>query len=166
MKTLNSMQRQHGVAMVVGLLFLLVVTIISLVAASNSTLGLKMSANMQDSYESFQAAEAGIIAAVATVNTSDDVFDGDSAMNIWDPSSPDKSDSTLMSKINSGTVRVDTDVYITAAETTCPRSTEGSSVGVFDCDYYRVESEDEVPRKARTKVNLGVVKTIIGAGSR
>ena len=166
MKTLEHIQRQHGVAMVVGLLFLLVVTIISLVAASNSTLGLKMSANMQDSYESFQAAEAGIIAAVATVNTANDIFDGDDSLNIWDTSSPDNPDSTMMSKVNSGTVRVDTDVYITAAETTCPRSAAGSSVGVFDCDYYRVESEDAVPRKARTKVNLGVVKTIIGAGSR
>ena len=42
-----------------GLLFLLVVTIIAVTAANNSTLGLKMSASMQDSYRSFQSAEAG-----------------------------------------------------------------------------------------------------------
>ena len=47
-----------------GLLFLLVVTIIAVTAANNSTLGLKMSASMQDSYRSFQSAEAGLDAVL------------------------------------------------------------------------------------------------------
>jgi hypothetical protein len=40
-----------------------------------------------------------------------------------------------------------------------------SSVGLFDCDYYRIAAEHEVPKEARTKVELGVVKTIIGSGT-
>ena len=63
---LNAMKnaaRQSGVVLVTGLLFLLVVTIIAVTAANNSTLGLKMSASMQDSYRSFQSAEAGLYAA-------------------------------------------------------------------------------------------------------
>ena len=48
---LNAMKnptRQSGVALVTGLLFLLVVTIVAVTAANNSVLGLKMSASMQD----------------------------------------------------------------------------------------------------------------------
>ena len=59
-------------AAVVALLFLLVVTVISVIAASNSALGLKMSANMADSYDSFQSAEAGIVAALALAETAND----------------------------------------------------------------------------------------------
>ena len=43
--------------------------------------------------------------------------------------------------------------------------TMGPGVGLFDCDYYSITSEHEVPREARTKVELGVVKTIIGSGT-
>jgi len=68
---------QRGVALVVALLFLLVVTVISVIAASNSTIGLKMSANLQDSYASFQSAEAGIIAVLSLAGTANDPFDGD-----------------------------------------------------------------------------------------
>ena len=60
MNNSRSSARQDGVVLVTTLLFLLVVTIISITAANNSSLGLKMSANMQDAYRSFQAAEAGI----------------------------------------------------------------------------------------------------------
>ncbi len=60
---------------------------------------------------------------------------------------------------------MDVDVFLTTAATACPRSETGSSVGLFDCDYYRIASEHEVPKEARTKVELGVVKTIIGGGT-
>ncbi len=66
--------RQQGVALVVALLFLLVVTIISVIAASNSAIGLKMSANMADSYASFQSAEAGILAVLSLAGTANDPF--------------------------------------------------------------------------------------------
>jgi hypothetical protein len=69
---LNAMKnpaRQSGVVLVTGLLFLLVVTIIAVTAANNSTLGLKMSASMQDSYRSFQSAEAGLYAALGLAGT-------------------------------------------------------------------------------------------------
>ncbi len=75
--TLNAMKnptRQAGVVLVTGLLFLLVVTIIAVTAANNSTLGLKMSASMQDSYRSFQSAEAGIDAVLGLAGTAWDPF--------------------------------------------------------------------------------------------
>ncbi|MEE4143328.1 MAG: PilX N-terminal domain-containing pilus assembly protein [Halieaceae bacterium] len=150
---------QRGVALVVALLFLLVVTIISVIAASNSTVGLKMSANLQDSYASFQSAEAGIIAVLSLAGTASDPFDGDDTP---DPFADFTAADHPLRGLSDGADSVNTDVYLTTAGTACPRSAVGSSVGLFDCDYYRITSEHEVPREARTKVELGVVKTIIG----
>lgn len=161
-------RRQRGVALVVALLFLLVVTIISVIAASNSSLGLKMAANMQDAYSSFQSAEAGIVAALALAGTPQDPFDGDDepdpfAFFAADPNTlhPLRNLNDFASDPNS----VDVDVFVTNTGATCPRSAAPSSVGLFACDYYRLESEHAVEKKARTQVNLGVVKTIIGAGA-
>jgi len=156
---------QSGVALVVALLFLLVVTIISVIAASNSSLGLKMSANLADSYSSFQSAEAGIIAALSLAGTAEDPFKGVAEVNLFDPDNPYATFSAVnhpLRDLNDGVASVEVDVFLTNAATACPRSATGSSVSLFDCDYYRIASEHEVPKKARTKVELGVVKTIIG----
>lgn len=157
--TINKTQR--GVALVVALLFLLVVTVISVMAVSNSTIGLKMSANLQDSYASFQSAEAGIIAVLSLAGTADDPFDGD---NTPAPFAAFNSANHPLRNIADGPDSVDAEVFLTTAGTACPRNAVGSSVGLFDCDYYRIAAEHEVPKEARTKVELGVVKTIIGGG--
>ena len=74
LNAMNNPTRQSGVVLVTGLLFLLVVTIIAVTAANNSTLGLKMSGSMQDSYRSFQSAEAGLYAALGLAGTAQDAF--------------------------------------------------------------------------------------------
>jgi Tfp pilus assembly protein PilX len=168
MKSHDACSGQRGVALVVALLFLLVVTIISVIAASNSALGLKMSANLQDSVASFQSAEAGIMAALALAGTASDPFDGDNSGSIFNNTTDPKywgcndASNPLHNLSGSGACAVETDVFLTTAATACPRNSLGSSVGLFDCDFYRVASEHEVPQEARTKVELGVVKTIIG----
>jgi hypothetical protein len=156
--------RQQGVALAVSLLFLLVLSMISVMAASNSALGLKMSANMADSFSSFQSAEAGVIATLSLADdAANDPFDGDDSLDPFAAFDPD-TDHPLAG-LNDGASNVDVRVFMTTASTTCPRSEIGSSVGLFDCDYYRIESEHEVQKKARTRVQLGVVKTIIGSGN-
>lgn len=170
MNTRESTARQRGVALVVALLFLLVVTVISVIAASNSALGLRMSANLQDSYASFQSAEAGVLAVLALAGTANDPFDGDDSRDVFDNSADpkywacDNVDNPLL-KLNDGACAVEADVILTTAATACPRSATGSSVGLFDCDFYRVTAEHEVPKEARTRVEMGVVKTIIGGSS-
>jgi type IV pilus assembly protein PilX len=170
MKNRHSSPSQQGVALVVALLFLLVVTVISVIAASNSAIGLKMSANMADSYASFQSAEAGIIAALSLAGTANDPFDGDDSQDIFrEPEGPKywrcNNANNPLRALNDGACAVETDVFLTTAATACPRNSVASSVGLFDCDYYRITSEHEVPREARTRVELGVVKTIIGSGT-
>ncbi len=154
--------QQQGMALVVSLLFLLILTVISVVAATNSRSALKMSLNAQDGLRSFQAAEAGVYAALATTDTAIDLFNGVSTEDVFGGLSVEESPLGLM---ETGT-DVTTDVFLTADATSCPRQLNGSSVGLFDCDYYRIESEHDVDRRARTKINVGVVKTIIGKNIR
>lgn len=170
MKLAHSIQRQgqRGVALVVALLFLLVVTVISVIAASNSSLGLKMSANMADSYSSFQSAEGGIIAALSLAGTgAADPFTGDDELDPFSTFDPNSDHPLANVDGGNGPSTVDVDVFIMSRDLVCPRSASGadSSAGRFSCDYYRVASEHEVQRKARTKVQLGVVKTVLGSGT-
>ena len=156
--------RQQGVALATSLLFLLVVTILSITAANNSSLGLKMSANMQDSYRSFQAAEAGIYAALGLAGTAQDPFQRQAVVN--DPFQGVSTHPLRNLAADPNDVPLNVDVYLISTARACPRPPAqrgGTSVGVLDCDYYRVESEHDEPAKARTRVELGVVKTVIGS---
>jgi type IV pilus assembly protein PilX len=154
--------QQRGMALVVSLLFLLILTVISVVAATNSRSALKISLNAQDGLRSFQAAEAGVYAALATTGTATDLFNGISSKDVFGGLSVEESPLGLL---ETGT-DVTTDVFLTADATACPRQVNASSVGLFDCDYYRIESEHDLDRRARTKINVGVVKTIIGKNVR
>ena len=159
--------RQSGVALVVALLFLLVVTIIAVTAANNSALGLKMSTNMQDSYQSFQAAEAGIYGVISLAGSTNepfnrrtvvtDPFNGLSATHPLRNLAPDPNSPVIDN--------VDVTINLLGTDRTCPRppgGAGGTSVGLFDCDYYQIQSEHDDPGRARTSVELGVVKTVIG----
>jgi len=150
---------QRGVALVVSLVFLLVITIISVVAATNSKVGLTMTSNMQDAYESFQAAEAGVLAAIATSGTADDVFvGGDIEPDVFDHLGDTEGP---LGHLNDGSTKVEVDVLRTRFEGSCPRVLEGFSVDKISCDYYRIDAEHLVERKAFTRVSQGVIRTTI-----
>lgn len=153
---------QGGIALVVSLIFLLTITIISVVAAGNSRYALQISSNAQDSLRSFQSAEAGVYAALATSGTAGDLFVGRTTRDVFgamaDADSP-------LGLLETGASSVTTDVLFTTDATVCPRKLAGSSVGLFDCEYYRIESAHAVAQRARTQVNMGVVKTIISKGA-
>ncbi|MFT4823999.1 MAG: type IV pilus assembly protein PilX [Halioglobus sp.] len=165
MRTSKINAHQSGVALVVALLFLLVVTVISVTAANNSSVGLKMAANMSDSYSSFQSAEAGIFGLLGLANTAFDPFDGSNSATPF-VGIPASSHPLRNLNLHGGAGSVDVDLFITAGATQCPRQANGYSTELLDCDYYRVASEHQEPQKARTKVELGVVKTIIGSTAR
>ena len=164
MKAGKERSLQQGVALVVALLFLLVVTVISVIAASNSSISLKMSANLADAYASFQSAEAGVIAVLSLAGTADDPFDGDDTP---DPFSAFDPNEHPLSGLSDGARSVGAEVILTTAATTCPpESAEtASSARLYDCEFYRIDAEHAVPREARTKLELGVIKKIIGTDS-
>jgi|AntAceMinimDraft_5_1070358.scaffolds.fasta_scaffold33532_2 hypothetical protein len=167
MDAIKVAEHQRGVALVTVLLFLVVVSVISLTAAQNSALGLKMSGSMQDSYLSFEAAEAGLYAALGLAGGAQDPFQrqlivADPFQNVAiNPLRNQAADPG-----NPGADPIDVNVYLLSTQRACPRPATargGSSVGKFECDYYRIESEHDVPGRARTRVELGVVKAVIGS---
>jgi type IV pilus assembly protein PilX len=163
MNTLPISHNERGAILVVSMLFLLVVTIIAVVAARNSTFSTKMSSNMQDSYSSFQSAEAGVLAALMLSRTANDPFDG----NHEDaPFAAYTEENHPLRELNDEPAATTVEVLFTGNALSCPRAVAGFSEGLLDCDYYRVESEHEVEQRARTRVDLGVVKTLIGSASR
>ncbi len=148
--------RQSGVALVTGLLFLLVVTIIAVTAANNSTLGLKMSASMQDSYRSFQSAEAGIDAVLGLAGTAWDPFKSKD-----DTAAPLQGFTDFEGGMNhpfrnqaADPTAVPIDVDVRFIRTGRCRLADYSDL--FDCDYYRIKSEHVEPGRARTQIQLGV----------
>lgn len=159
----RSPKYSEGVALITALLFLLVVTVLAVTAANNSSLGLKMSANMQDSYRSFQAAEAGVYAALGLVDTPQDPFDRTDRTD--EPFAGITNHPLRNLAADPNDAGVDVDVVLIAIDRSCPRPPTdrgGSSTGIFACDFYRIESEHEAVGEARTQVEMGVIKTIIG----
>ena len=153
---LNAMKnrtRQSGVVLVTGLLFLLVVTIIAVTAANNSTLGLKMSVSMQDSYRSFQSAEAGVDAVLGLAGSASDPF-----KNRNDTASPFTDFEGGMNHpfrnqaADPNAVPIDVDVHFISTD----RCRLVDYSDLFDCNYYRIKSEHVEPGRARTQIQLGV----------
>lgn len=161
MKSIARVNRQRGVALVVALLFLLVVTLLSVTAARNSSFSLQMSGNMQDQNDSLQSAEAAVFGALALANTGDDPFNGFSTNNPFQGLSPSPLDAV------SDPNAVGASVTLTAIDRSCPRpqrsDSGGSSEGSFACDHYRIDGQHSVPMRARTRISLGVVKTVLAS---
>lgn len=171
--------KQQGVTLVVAILFLLILTIISVFAATNSTLELKMAGNMQDSFTSFQTAEAGAKAVIALAGTANDPFDGVSTVDPthpddttpttagWDPFVPWEDDDVdhPLAKVTGSPASIEVNLNLTTAASTCPRSANGFSSDILACDHYDIQAIHNEPQRARTEVHHGVVKTVIGNAS-
>ena len=68
MDTSTNISKQKGIAMIVTLLLLIVLTIIALSSSRNTTLQLRMSSNMQSRIEAIQYAQAALDLVVEKVN--------------------------------------------------------------------------------------------------
>lgn len=160
MRLLSSRHSERGAVLAVSMIFLLVVTIIAVVAARNSTFGTKMASNLQDAYSSFQSAEAGILATMLLSRTANDPFQGD---HVETPFAAYTDDNHPLRELNGEPDDVTVKVYFTGSALPCPRKALGESVNFKECDYYRIESEHNVEQRARTKVDLGVTRELIGS---
>ncbi|GAB5452653.1 MAG: hypothetical protein Hals2KO_29810 [Halioglobus sp.] len=151
-------RHERGIAMAISLLFLLVVTIISVTAARNSSLSLKLSSNLQDQVNSLQSAEAALYGALALKETANDPFlPNITTVNPFETINPaDMVDPNSIETI---------EVSLIALELPCPRGRAGSddvwSIDKVSCDYFRIDSEHEVERRARTRTSLGVIKPVL-----
>jgi len=150
---------QRGVALVVALLFLLVVTLLAVTAARDSSFSLQMTGNLQDQADSLQSAEAAAFAVLGLARTPDDPFDGTDTPEPFAGVIP----SPLADLNNPGALGAA--VTLLALDRSCPRGTPAgsSSEGLFACDNYRIDALHDVPSRARTRVSLGVIKTVLSS---
>ena len=65
MQAMQSVQRQHGAALVVGLILLVVITVLAISGMNTATTELAMARNDQNYENAFQAAETGLETALA-----------------------------------------------------------------------------------------------------
>ena len=152
---------ESGVALVTVLLFLIVVTVISATAAMNSSLSIKMTTNLQDAYHSFQSAEAGVHAVLGLTETEFDPFDRNP---VSDPLAKYASDMHPLNNMAGGRESISTQIEPLAVLASCPRTYAergGTSINMFRCDYYRVNSEHNLEGKSRSRVEMGLVKTVM-----
>jgi type IV pilus assembly protein PilX len=147
---------QRGVALAFTLILLTVVTIIGVFAATTGSLELRMSRNMQESMDSFQAAEAGIEAVLTLAGTGPSPFQGEDVDDPFANLSP-----SPLEQLNDGEASVDVDVVLVLRDAPCPRGLDGFSADLIACDHYRVESLHDTP-DARTQLDVGVVRPVIG----
>ena len=150
--------RQQGVALVVALILLTVLALIGIYAAATGSLELRMARNMQDAYDSFQSAEAGIAAVVSLARLGPDPFTGD------DEDEPFNGADDPLEQLNDGQDSVTATVELILLGAGCPRSELASSTNLIACDHYRVEAE-HVSDDARATVDQGVVKSVIGSAT-
>lgn len=108
---------QHGAALVVGLLLLLVLTILAISGMTTATLELQMAGNEQYQERAFQRAEAGVEQAMAA-----GVFTTDPAAIAAQFNNPTSVDPTPKRGVNAGT-----DVA---------GCTDGSGNQITDCEYF------------------------------
>lgn len=153
---------QKGVALVVALLFLLVVTLLTVTAARDSAFSLKMSGNLQDQYDSLQAAEATALATMALYDTGgDDPFDGSDTANPFAGITAHPLEQHLADLNDIGA-----SVILTHLEEACPRATSERDTwdgGIGEgpkCDRYRIDAQHNKPERARTRVSLGVIRRL------
>ncbi len=159
MKARTIRARQRGVALAAALILLTVLTLISIFVASTAGLELHMAKNMQDSFNSLQSAEGGVTALVRLVRGGPDPFTREDKSNPFQGVSP-----SPLSELNDGAASVNVNVVFMLEGASCPRSTHGYSVDLVSCDHYRIESRHSGPN-ARTKVDQGMVKPVIGSAS-
>lgn len=148
--------RERGVALVIALILLVVVTSLSIFGAASGALDLRVSGNMQAASDSFQEAEAGIAAVMTLAGTGPDPFTGvDKADPLQGASG------NPLGGLNDGAASLDLDVVLKVREGTCPRSRLAFSADLIACDHYRVQSAHSAA-DSRSRVDQGVVKSVIG----
>ena len=147
----NTCRREKGVVMMVSLLLLIILSIIGFEGMSSSTFNLRMAGNIQNLYDSFQVADAGIAAAMAD----GDSFDGTDQADIFAGGTSGSIEDFIVAEVN--VTRLLPDV-----ELECPRSSAASSITFIGCEHYTVDSEhNDAVSGARTRLFEGTAKEIL-----
>ncbi|MDZ7781684.1 MAG: pilus assembly PilX N-terminal domain-containing protein [Halioglobus sp.] len=158
--------KQQGVALVVALLFLVIVTLLAVTAARDSSFSLKMSGNMQDRYAAINAADEAAFAAGR-----DDPYLNDPVLtSIAGPTDPPIDPFAGVTDDPLDNVADPDAIEVTMRSLNCNRVCPPSSGAAEDtfssgindpaapsCDRYHLDAQYDRPQRARTRVSVGFV---------
>ena len=163
-KKISSAQKQQGLVLVTGLIFLLVLTLLSVVGSSNSALNLQIAGSIQDKKNAFHVGEAALQSVLWLENEAP-------IADELRPLHRDANDSNPFEGLSSSAnplqhVSSDTDVQTQIsfrATRGCKRAENATSQ--LKCDYYQASSDTMMVSGARSVQNLGILKEVIGSAS-
>lgn len=151
MKSLPQIQRQRGIVLVIGLVFLLVLTILGVTTLRTTTLEERMAGNLMSKTMAFQDAEATIASFLNMVN---DRTNNTVTLSTRNRCSPAETRDDLSSN---NTDRM--------SNTTCPRYMGSSPVGrqtdnadgsQTSLSHFRIESASVARNNARVLIHQGI----------
>lgn len=155
-KTVEIFKNQSGVALVVALTMMIVLTLIVLAAAFTSIFEIKLAANKRGSTDAFFAADSGIQVAVSDVANFDlpGKYDVDSkyhySQDVSNPPNPTKADIII---------------YHNSTQSGPPRGLGFSATGNYEFMYYLIDStgKDQTefnPLKSTCTIEQKVVRLV------
>lgn len=160
----KSVKSQHGIVLITGLVFLLVLTLLGVVGASNSAMNLQMAGALQDKNNSFHVGEAALQAVLWLENSG---VVGDELKPLSrdaENANPYEGLSGAADPLSHVEEHTAIQTVVSFVETRgCQRSEQVT--GELKCDYYTATSDTVMVSGARSVQNLGIQKEVIGSAS-
>ena len=138
MMAFRMLKNQSGVALVIALIIMIVLTVIGLASTFTSIFEIKLSGNKRGSTDAFFAADSGVQVVLANINNFD--LQGKYVGNKYDPftvtdkNSPDYNPNPTQAKANI--------TYVTNQQGS-PRGLGFSATGNYEFRYFLIESTGE-----------------------
>lgn len=158
MKSFKGINKQDGIAMIMALLILIVITLIALSGSRNTTLQLKMASNLQSRVEAIQFAQAGLDYA--------EVIDISGLSQFGDSVCTSGLTNSNGNACNKGQINVNSTGVLNESDSTLLIEhfgvgvLESTSYNVATADYIRVEStyDKTDDGQGRAKLIMGIKK--------
>jgi hypothetical protein len=160
-KPVNIFKDQSGIALVVALTMIIVLTVIVLAASLTSIFEIKLAGNKRGSTDAFFAADSGVQIVMAKVEN----FDLPGKYDVGDKYAYSKDPAVLADLNNTNPTRADIIIYHDSMQTGCPRGLGFSASGNYEFVHFIIEStgKDQIelsPIKSTTTIREKVVRLV------
>ncbi|PCJ21672.1 MAG: hypothetical protein COB04_02905 [Gammaproteobacteria bacterium] len=159
-----SSAKQQGIVLVTGLVFLLVLTLLGVMGASNSALNLQIAGSLQDKNNTFHVGEAALQAILWLENNTDIDDQSKPLKRIAADSDPYRGLAGNSDPLSHVADNTDVQTIVSFMETRDCQRTE-KVTDDLKCDYYTATSDTVMVSGARSVQNMGIQKEVIGSAS-
>jgi len=138
---------QSGVALIIALIMIIVLTLLGLASTLTSTFEIKMSGNKRGTTDAFYAADSGVQVAVANINNFD--LPGKYVNNQYNPFSDPNNPNPTNAKVT---------ITYNPSQTGAPRGLGFSATGNYEFNHYLIESIGQDQRDLNLIKSTSVVQ--------